>query len=332
MPAKKHNFTVTEIKAGLMVLASIAVFALFLFAASGMRVKDEVVTYHVRFHNTLGLNQGADVRFGGAKIGKVVSIEFDSEDQSLIRITFEVEAGVPINADSVASVGAVSLTMQKHLEISTGSKNATLLAADSEIPVEEGDLMSAGTKLAETIQKVLDDVRDLFGVKEAKEKGEEIIRLTKILEDVDGTVNEGTDLVKDVRGIVSDARPDIEEILTKVKDIEDSAKNLVANINLVVSENREGIGVAVGKVSKILDGINDMTSQLDALAKTLAETLESAAGATDGAENFIDSQRSVIEDVILDVQEAVRYLKEFAATIAEQPESLVRGSEKRGRQ
>ena len=331
MPAKKHNFTVTEIKAGLMVLASLAVFAVFLFTASGMRVKEEVASYHVRFHNTLGLNQGADVRFGGARIGKVTSIGLDSEDQSLIRITFEVMAGVPINADSVASIGAVSLTMQKHLEISTGSKDAALLAAGSEVPVEEGDLMSAGTKLAETVQKVLDDVRDLFGVKEAKEKGEDIVRLTKILEDVDGTVNEGTDLVKDVRGVVSDARPDVEEILAKVKDIEDGAQKLVDNINSIVEENREGIGQAIGKVSDILDGINSLTSQLDALSETLKDTLDSAAGATGVAEGFLGSQRAVIEDVILDVKEAVRYLKEFAATIAEQPESVFRGSERRGR-
>jgi ABC-type transporter Mla subunit MlaD len=79
MPARKHNFTLLELKAGVMVIASAVVLAVFIAAIAGALPKPRGNTYVVYFNDTLGLNVGADVRFGGVKVGRVTRIEADQE-------------------------------------------------------------------------------------------------------------------------------------------------------------------------------------------------------------------------------------------------------------
>ena len=73
MPAKKSNFTATEIKAGVMVLASLLVLVAFVAAIRGCGSgREKSNRFSADFTSINGLNQGADVRFGGVKAGKVV--------------------------------------------------------------------------------------------------------------------------------------------------------------------------------------------------------------------------------------------------------------------
>ena len=79
MPAKKNNFTATEIKAGVMVLASLLVMVFFVAAMRGCGSGNEKMNrFSADFSSIIGLNLGADVRFGGVKAGKVLEIQRDA--------------------------------------------------------------------------------------------------------------------------------------------------------------------------------------------------------------------------------------------------------------
>jgi len=121
MPAKQHDFTATEIKAGIMVLASLIILVGFLVAIRGCRPQDETAkTFYAVFTDISGLNRGADVRFGGVQVGKVTAIEPDPDDRTHIRVTAVIEGYVPVNHGSIATIEQVTMTTEKHLEISTG--------------------------------------------------------------------------------------------------------------------------------------------------------------------------------------------------------------------
>ncbi len=128
MPAKKSNFTTTEIKAGLMVLASVFVLVAFVVSIRGCGSRgEERNRFSADFTSIIGLDMGADVRFGGVEAGKVVGIEPDPDDHSRIRVVFEVPVSTPAgNHGSVASIEQISLTTAKHLEVSTGGKDQPL--------------------------------------------------------------------------------------------------------------------------------------------------------------------------------------------------------------
>ena len=91
MPVEKRNFTVTEIKAGIFVLAAALTLVGFVVVIRGCGLGgEEVNRFTASFASINGLDLGAEVRFGGVKVGKVTEIEPDPEDRSQILVGFQV--------------------------------------------------------------------------------------------------------------------------------------------------------------------------------------------------------------------------------------------------
>ena len=151
MPVEEHDFTATEIRAGLLVLVSFVILVGFIAAVRGCRPHDDSAKqYYATFTDISGLNAAADVRFGGVRVGRVTAIAPDAEDRSRIRVTVEVKGDIPVNEGSVASIEQVTMTAEKHLEITTGGADQPLH--------ESGDTVSSSPSHG------LLDLPDLEGV------------------------------------------------------------------------------------------------------------------------------------------------------------------------
>lgn len=343
MPEKKHNFTATEIKAGLLVIASLAALAGFIVVVLNLRPEPGVNTYHALFRNTIGLNPNADVRWGGYKVGKVTHIGIDPEDQSQIRVTMSVADHVPVNDASVATIEQISLTAERHLELSTGAAKAN--------PLPPGATVKALTKsggfidipdldgVILRVENLLDDVIDFLGAGEAREleaRGEaEYARIAQIAGDVRSAVQEGTGLLEDVRGVLQDNAPSIEEILDGVKDIEAAALDMVNQLNALLAENRPAIGEGLAAAQRVMNEVETVVQRvagdLDSLVAALQGTLDNSQDLTGNLGHFVELNRPVIEDIVLELQAAVRNLNTFSRTMAEQPAAVLRGARPEGR-
>ena len=348
--AKKHDFTKTEIKAGLMVLLSIAVLAGFIATVTGLRPTPEHKIYYARFSNIIGLNPGADVRFGGVKCGRVADIRPDREDQSQVIVEVHVADMVPVNEKSIATIEAISLTAAKHLEISTGEKDAPRLANDSGIKsvTKSGSFVDIPdvSGVVSRVEDILDQAMDFLGVEEAvelEEKGErEFARITDITADVRQTLDNGTGLVTDLRDVLEEQRPNIRTIMDRITEIEASAKKLTDDITAVLAENREPIHNTLLSVEDVAANVQEATedvkemvdnlaNRLDTLAEALQGTLDNIEDLTGNARHFLEMNRPAIEDMLLDLRETVRYLKSFSRTLSEQPQSIITGKSPEGR-
>ncbi|GMV91845.1 MAG: hypothetical protein AMXMBFR82_16230 [Candidatus Hydrogenedentota bacterium] len=334
MPAKKHDFTAAEIKAGMLVLAGITLFIVFLGVIQGYRPPVEEHVFVCRFNDTLGLNKGADVRFGGLKVGRVRSIETDSEAPGKIRVEAVVPPELQVNEESIAYVSQTTLTAEKHLEITTGEPEAPLMPDGAELPVREGGLLDQAGQLAGTVQSAIQDIQALLGVAEAKEKsesGELNTTVATIIDDLDVAVNEGTGLVTDARDAVDQYRGDIDEILDRVKEVSESTRDLMAELQDTVGDSREDVQAALEKVPPILDKVADVSEELDEIVASLQQTLDHAASLSGEANGALVDNRPVLEDTLIDLRETVRYLRDFSRTISEEPQSVIRGSGPQGR-
>ncbi len=350
MPAKKHNFTVTEIKAGIMVLASIGVFAGFAIAIAGMWPEPESTVYVCYFRDTLGLNKGADVRFGGVKIGRVRSVTHDTShvesapevpseppksdeadtmvQAAIIRVEAAVNPGVPINEESFAYIGQTTLTADKHLEITTGLPQTRRLAANEEIPVGlGGGLFDQAGDIAKSVESGIESVKALLGVEQAvldSKTGKLDTTIVTLLRGVDQAVNESKGLVGDARNIMGQYRGDIGTVINEVIKIERNADSLVAELNGLVSENRTDIQNAVQQLPTLLGRVDALADDLETIASGLQTTLEST-------QQTIEGNRPAIEETILDLRDTVGNLKNFSRSLAEQPESVLWGKSQKER-
>ena len=334
MPAKQHDFTATEIKAGIMVLASLIILVGFLAAIRGCRPKDDTAkTFYAVFTDIGGLNRGADVRFGGVRVGKVTAIEPDPDDRARIRVTAVVNGNVPVNHGSIATIEQVTMTTEKHLEISTGG---------TEQPLHEtGDLLtsSGGGGLFDVpdlegvtsrLETMLDGVNALLGVSETGEgTGDpEAVDLAEVLASLKTALDEGAEVARGAGAVIDDNRAGIEEIVTRLAALEETATELMERLNGVIEENRGSIHQSFSNLEELTGELN---KRVDELVTTLQTTLQYLQDLGGNTSDLLDDQRPTIEEMLLNLTETTRNLKEFSRILADQPDALIRGKGKQGR-
>ncbi len=334
MPAKQHDFTATEIKAGILVLASFIILVGFLVAIRGCRPADDTAkTFFAVFRDISGLNRGADVRFGGVRVGKVTAIEPDPNDRARIRVTAVVEGNVPVNQGSVATIEQVTLTTEKHLEISTGGADEPLLENLDLLTSSGGgglfdvpDLESVTSRL----ETMLDGINALLGAGETGDGGgdPEAVDLAEVLVSLKTTLDEGAEVARGAGAVIEDNRAGIEQIVTRLAVLEETATELMEQLNGVVEENRGSIHQSFGNLEQLTGELN---KRLDELMATLQTTLGYLQDFSGNSSDLMENQRPTLEEILLNLQEATRNLKEFSRILADQPDALIRGKGKQGR-
>lgn len=352
------SFSATEIKAGFFVLLSGIVLIVFIAAVVKYRPQSDTKTYYVYTSDTGGLGRSADVRFGGVIAGRISHVSTDPDDQSRIRATIQVAAATPINADSKAFVSQTTLTSEKHLEITTGSKGAALLEPGSEIPSTVGGLFGDLPGLISAVTQLLDDVTSLLGVSDAEgsplfatddgrtmaelfgsmeglladfrvllgvvdEKGrpqavEGRKSLSELMVNLDDAVAHGGDLLGGLEDVLEENRDRVSEALTTLKDAGESAKQAVEHFDSILTDNRENIGDTIEGAREALESLDSLASEIETLTMALQEV--------------IDRNGGTLEDTLRDLSETMRSLKEVTRTLAEQPQAIVRGKQPVGRQ
>ncbi|MCG6948418.1 MAG: MlaD family protein [Acidobacteria bacterium] len=334
MPAKQHDFTATEIKAGLFVLASLIILIGFLVAIRGCRAGDEdTKVYFAVFTDIGGLNTGADVRFGGVRVGRVSTIEPDPEDRARIRVTAEVGAQIPVNHGSIATIEQITLTTEKHLEISTGDANEPLHESGDTLTSASGGGLFDVPALDGVVAKLettLDSINALLGVDDGAGTGgdTEAVDLAELMSSLKTTLDEGAQVARSAGSVIEDNRADIDELLGGLGTLEATATELMAELKQVLSDNK-------GSLHGSLENIEQLTGQLNTRLDELLTTLQSTFGYLEdlsgNSSDLIDEQRPTLEETLLNLQETTRNLREFSRILADQPDALIRGREAQGR-
>ena len=113
-----------QLKVGIFVLVSIAIFVYGVFTISGQEeLFEKEYTVKTYFDNTAGLLEGAYVRLSGVGVGSVSSIRF-SDDPSLgkVQVVMEISkrALVRVSKDSHATIKTEGLLGAKFVEIVPG--------------------------------------------------------------------------------------------------------------------------------------------------------------------------------------------------------------------
>jgi phospholipid/cholesterol/gamma-HCH transport system substrate-binding protein len=127
----------SEAKVGVFVIASLLVLGSATYYVRSTQTVRGQVPYRTYLRYAGGLAPGAAVLFGGIKVGQVSAVRPASEDPTRIEIAFEVKTGTPINQNSMARVGTVSVMSSPALSITTGSNDARRLSAGEVVAAEE---------------------------------------------------------------------------------------------------------------------------------------------------------------------------------------------------
>src|SRR5262249_3832211 len=130
------------------------------------------------FDDVAGLDQGAQVRAGGVRVGTVDHIQMPGQPGEKVIVALDLESSTRkvIKRDSVAAIKTEGLLGEKYVAVSLGSKAGE--------PVRDGDMIQSEPPL---------DYADVV------KKANEIMDSTKL---VVANMNETTDSLKSITGKV----------------------------------------------------------------------------------------------------------------------------------
>ncbi|MGA3098117.1 MAG: MlaD family protein [Bryobacteraceae bacterium] len=308
----------TEAIVGAFVIVFAAIFLATVYHVSNAQIKGARTPYRTYLRYAGGLEEGADVLFGGIKVGQVTAVRPDSQDPTRIEILMDVRQGTPLNAKSVAKLGSVTVITSPCISISMGSNDASRLAANSVIPSLEtisiDDTERKIVALADSAQTLLEAVHT-----DVNEVTVDARQLIANLNEVSGKPNQ-----QHISEILTNADAMVTRISPKIDQISDQVVKLTNDANSLMAK----MGPAVDNVNATVSNANQtITAVRDPLRTDLAEaqkTLDQARSMIADLQAAMRAKDQNITDTLENVRMATDNLNDLTESVKERPWSLIR--------
>ncbi len=315
-----------EAKVGAFVVACAIILGATIYFVGMARFNGAHAPYTTFLKNAAGIEPGTAVLFGGITVGKVNEVKPDKADPTRIEISLEVKKDTPLNSQSVAEVGAVSLMSPPALTISTGSNAAPRMQPGSIIPSQEtltlDELQHKVATLADTAQSTLvqanGNLNDISG--DAK-------ILLANLNDLTGSANRSqvNHILLSTNTMVTNLNPRLDQISEQALQLTREANKLAAKMEPTL----DNLNATVGNANQTITAIRQPTqADLVELQRTLSDTRSLISALQGVVETNAESTHYTIENLRM----ATDNLNELTESLKERPWSMVRIRQPRDRQ
>jgi phospholipid/cholesterol/gamma-HCH transport system substrate-binding protein len=284
----------TEAKVGAFVVMCAAILFAAVYSIGNAQFKGARVPYRTSLRYAGGLEPGTAVLFGGIVVGKVTGLGPDASDPTRIGIDLDVKPGTPVNAKSVAKLGAVSLMAGAVISITTGANDVPRLPPGAVIPSEEtislDDTQRKIVALADSAQTLLASARtnldDISG---------DARRLLSNLNDVTGTANRRrvADMLANADTIAARLAPKLDRIGDEVLKLTRDADATLSNADVTITGLREPVRADLGELRAALEQARNLIGSLQAVVRANSDSinymLENVRRATDNLNDLTGS-------------------------------------------
>ena len=247
--AQRRSLAWTELRVGILVIASFALLALAIFyisGKSGFFVPKYTITAY--FQNANNLRDGAEVSLEGVTIGNVntVTISKEPNPNKAVAATLRLQSEYRniIRSDSKVTISTIGLLGDSKVDISRGTEAGMIVPDGGTIQgTEEGDIRKIVQGTNDFIANLQVLSEDFKKIADRVDKGEgtlgQILTNTAIFDNFNETAAEAKTLVHDARTgpgtmgrLISD-----DALMNKVMEISD-------RMDLVVKKVESGDGAA----------------------------------------------------------------------------------------
>lgn len=315
----------TEARVGAFVLVCAAILLITIYRVSNAALKGANVSYRIYLRYAGGLEPGADVLFGGIKVGQVTAVQPDAQDPTRIEIDMNVKPGTPLNAKSVAQLGSVTIITSPVISITTGSNDAPRLPPGSEIPSQEtislDDTERKIVAVADSARTLLDDVHT-----DVNSVTGDARRLIANVNDMTGKPNQQRveHILANADAMVARISPKIDQISDQIVKLTNDANGVVADAHGVMAR----VGPAVDNANATISNANEtITAVREPLQADLAEvrrTLDQARGLISDLQAAMRTKDQDVTSIVENIRTVTDNLNDLTESVKERPWSLIR--------
>jgi phospholipid/cholesterol/gamma-HCH transport system substrate-binding protein len=130
-----------ELTVGFFVLLGLACLAYLAINLGKIEIYGKGYQISANFENASGLKIGSTVEVAGVEVGRVISIQLTTSNQARVKIN--VEAGLLVHDDAIASIRTKGIIGDKFVKLSPGSSEklippgGKIINTESAIDLEE---------------------------------------------------------------------------------------------------------------------------------------------------------------------------------------------------
>jgi ABC-type transporter Mla subunit MlaD len=308
----------SEAKVGVFVIASLLVLGSATYYVRSTQTVRGQVPYRTYLRYAGGLAPGAAVLFGGIKVGQVSAVRPASEDPTRIEIAFEVKTGTPINQNSMARVGTVSVMSSPALSITTGSNDARRLSAGEVVASEEAVSLEEITRRVAVVAESANALMTTIGHEVPMLTGD-ASKLLSNLNEISGPRNQKQieRLLADMNALLRRESPKIAQITDRIAELAEHADSVVVSLEPLVAN--------VDRTVTNVD--NTVKAVRDPLTKDLAElelTLQQARSLLASVEDMVRSNEGDVTETVQNLRVTSENVRALSESLKQRPWSLVR--------
>jgi len=271
------DFSRTEVRAGVFVLAVAVILGFFYFFGKDVA---NLLEPHKRivalFNDVSGLEEGASVRYAGLTVGKVTDIRIVEGKGHRIDVDLRVLADVPLREGTVASIRATELVIGKYVDLSGGNPRAPLLPDGAQVPGSQeptlDEVINSAGGIILNLRDIVNQVSAIFRKHSMESLMANLNRMAELAagEDQGILVNLRDSLKRlDEAGVVEqliDITGTISENKEKIVGLMEQANQLAIDSNRMLLGHEEQIG-------RLLDDLSSISSAFAGDAAPLARNM-----------------------------------------------------------
>lgn len=272
-----------EIKAGLIIVVSMFLLTALIILIGGSQFLDKFDTYYIRVKNAAGLEPGAQVKLGGVRVGRVVSVKEPQGAGESVVVEIGIKQGKPIYKGTKASVTQVGFVGDIYLLLSVNDTVNERIKVGDVIPSEEvvdfGIIMAKVEGLSKSLDNLIQDVNKVFSPQNVKQV-ESLLKNTdkaivsatanidKMTADIRTTADRLSRVLDELEGLVKNNKGEFTQVLKKAREALDKAEGMLSSIE----KSSKTVDRAVEHQSQNLDALlNSMTRTTDELQDLIHE-------------------------------------------------------------
>ena len=325
-----------EVKAGIVIIIALVTLTALVLGVSGANFWERHDQYTVRLRSVAGLDQGAPVRLGGLKIGRVLRLRIPPEDVTQVEIALGIQQGFPIPQGTWATVATLGLLGDTYLQLTAETNTLVRIPPGGQIPAREAASIAEVLQQLQAVAKTTDvllteaqgvlhkEVPDLMeragGVADAARTAvvhaDAFVapanreRVEKILATLDQVTREGGDAVRQALEHVDAASRRLDATVGTVQE--------------VVAENRADLRESVQTLRTDLERVGGLFAAVERTLESAQRALAETQQTVSQVDQFVTDNREGLDETLTDLRRSTQNLRELTQSVKERPWTLFR--------
>jgi phospholipid/cholesterol/gamma-HCH transport system substrate-binding protein len=271
-----------EVKVGILVFAALVLLSILVFGVGEVRLFERGHRYNVIFDSSAGLNEGAQVRMGGVKVGSVTNVDFiDYKGKRRVVVTILIRKNLPLHAKDRFKITMTGLLGDNYVEVNPGPSLAAVIKPGATI---EGSHVVGMDEMFKMVQDGLGSINEMLD--------------KPTIESFKRTVSNVEEMSEDLTYILGESSEDITVTLGNLR-------SMSYTLDGMMSRNEDNFDVTMDNLSGMSGDLRYTATSLRGIAEGL-EAGEGSAGKLlkdDRLYNDLIDTTAEAKDLIKDVRE-----------------------------